>query len=115
MLWPQRIDDRTLSNLESSLGSYAAAGQLQQRPMPKGGGILKAEWWVPWEHNTLPDVEYVLQLEVGGGIPQFLTQPIMVETVKSLFNHAKKVFTDEEGMAPWLKNEEDLKNDLMLE
>jgi predicted phage terminase large subunit-like protein len=61
LLWPQRIDDKTLSNLESSLGSYAAAGQLQQRPMPKGGGILKAEWWVPWEHNTLPDVEYVLQ------------------------------------------------------
>ena len=61
LLWPERIDDKTLSNLESSLGSYASAGQLQQRPMPKGGGILKAEWWVPWEKNELPDVEYVLQ------------------------------------------------------
>lgn len=61
LLWPERIDAKTLGNLERSLGSYASAGQLQQRPMPKGGGILKAEWWVPWEKDELPDIEYVLQ------------------------------------------------------
>jgi predicted phage terminase large subunit-like protein len=61
LLWPERIDEKTLQNLEKSLGSYASAGQLQQRPMPKGGGILKAEWWVPWEKNYLPEIEYVLQ------------------------------------------------------
>ena len=61
LLWPERIDDKTLDSLEKSLGSYASAGQLQQRPMPKGGGILKAEWWVPWEKEDLPDIEYVIQ------------------------------------------------------
>ena len=61
LLWPERIDVKTLDSLEKSLGSYASAGQLQQRPMPKGGGILKAEWWVPWEKDDLPDIEYVLQ------------------------------------------------------
>jgi len=61
LLWPQRVDEDTLSQLERSLGSYASAGQLQQRPMPKGGGILKAEWWVPWEKPDLPDIEYVIQ------------------------------------------------------
>ena len=61
LLWPERIDEKTLQNLEKSLGSYASAGQLQQSPMPKGGGILKAEWWVPWEENYLPEIEYVLQ------------------------------------------------------
>jgi hypothetical protein len=35
LLWPERIDDKTLSNLERSLGTYAAAGQLQQRPSPR--------------------------------------------------------------------------------
>jgi predicted phage terminase large subunit-like protein len=60
-LWEKRIDEKTLKNLEQSLGSYASAGQLQQRPMPKGGGILKAEWWVEWEKDTLPDIEYLLQ------------------------------------------------------
>jgi predicted phage terminase large subunit-like protein len=61
LLWPERIDEKTLGSLEKSLGTYAAAGQLQQRPMPKGGGILKAEWWVPWEKQDLPDIEYVIQ------------------------------------------------------
>jgi hypothetical protein len=62
LLWPERIDDKTLSNLERSLGTYAAAGQLQQRPSPKGGGILKASWWVPWESEEMPkNIEYVLQ------------------------------------------------------
>tara|TARA_R100000697_G_scaffold112412_1_gene130037 strand:+ start:423 stop:1700 length:1278 start_codon:yes stop_codon:yes gene_type:complete len=61
LLWPERVDEKTLSNLERSLGTYASAGQLQQRPMPKGGGILRAEWWVPWDKPDLPDIEYVLQ------------------------------------------------------
>ena len=61
LLWEERIDKKTLDNIEKSLGSYASAGQLQQRPMPKGGGILKAEWWVGWDKPDLPDIEYVLQ------------------------------------------------------
>ena len=61
LLWPERIDEITLNSLDKSLGSYAAAGQLQQRPMPKGGGILRSEWWVPWEKNDLPEVEYIIQ------------------------------------------------------
>jgi len=61
LLWPERIDEKTLSTLERSLGSYASAGQLQQRPSPKGGGILRASWWVPWEKPDLPEIEYVLQ------------------------------------------------------
>ncbi len=61
LLWPDRIDGPTLSKLARSLGTYASDGPLQQRPMPKGGGILKAEWWVPWENDDLPDIEYVIQ------------------------------------------------------
>ena len=61
LLWPDRLDEGTLMKLERSLGAYASAGQLQQRPMPKGGGILRAEWWVPWDGDDLPDIEYVIQ------------------------------------------------------
>jgi predicted phage terminase large subunit-like protein len=62
LLWPARFGEKELSVLERSLGSYAAAGQLQQRPSPKGGGILKASWWVPWESEEMPkNIEYVLQ------------------------------------------------------
>ena len=38
------------------------------------------------------DVEYVLQLEIGGGVPNFLTTPVVVDTVKSLFTTAKAEF-----------------------
>ena len=61
LLWPERLDEGTLMKLERSLGTYASAGQLQQRPMPKGGGILRAEWWVPWDGDDLPDIEYIIQ------------------------------------------------------
>jgi len=43
------------------------------------------------------DVEYVLQLEIGGKIPTFLTTPIVTETVKSLFNHAKEIYSGKGG------------------
>ena len=61
LLWPERFGEKEMSTLERSLGSYAAAGQLQQRPSPKGGGILKASWWVPWEKEDMPEVSYVIQ------------------------------------------------------
>ena len=62
LLWPERFGEKELSTLERGLGSYAAAGQLQQRPSPKGSGILKSSWWVPWEKENLPDnIEYVIQ------------------------------------------------------
>jgi hypothetical protein len=38
------------------------------------------------------DVEYVLQLDIGGAIPSFLTTPILIDTVKNLFDTAQKEF-----------------------
>jgi len=51
LLWPNRIDESTLDKLEQSLGMYAASGQLQQRPSPKGGSILKQVWWREWDFD----------------------------------------------------------------
>lgn len=46
------------------------------------------------------DVEYVLQLDIGGSIPSWLTTPVMIDTVKSLFKVAEKQFAlGEEGPA----------------
>ncbi len=45
LLWPQRFGREEVEGLKRSLGSYAAAGQLQQRPSPAEGGILKRHWW----------------------------------------------------------------------
>jgi hypothetical protein len=44
LLFPGRYSERAVRELESDLGPYGAAGQLQQRPSPKGGGELRREW-----------------------------------------------------------------------
>lgn len=49
LLWPDRIGPAELSELKTRLGSYKSAGQLQQRPAPAEGGILKRAWW-RWHH-----------------------------------------------------------------
>ena len=43
------------------------------------------------------DVEYVLQLEIGGAIPKWMTAPIVSESVKNMFNHAKDVYGGKDG------------------
>lgn len=44
LLFPERFPEESVAELEKSLGSYGAAGQLQQRPAPRGGGIIKEAW-----------------------------------------------------------------------
>lgn len=43
LLWPDHFTEEALSALEARLGPYGSAGQLQQRPSPRGGGIIKRE------------------------------------------------------------------------
>lgn len=48
LLWSERMDETELAKLERKLGPYGTAGQLQQRPSPTEGGILKRWWWRFW-------------------------------------------------------------------
>ena len=61
LLWPDRFGQKELDRLKVTLGTYASAGQLQQRPSPKGGGIVRKDWWRLWEKDELPKFSYVLQ------------------------------------------------------
>jgi len=45
LLWPELFDEQRTSSLETELGSYATAGQLQQRPHPREGGLFKKSWF----------------------------------------------------------------------
>jgi hypothetical protein len=58
LLWPERFGAAEMESLKRSLGSYAAAGQLQQRPSPAGGGLLKRHWFRFWQPQgaNLPPV-----------------------------------------------------------
>ncbi len=58
LLWPERFGPNEIESLKISLGSYAAAGQLQQRPSPSGGGLIKRHWFRYWQPRgaNLPPV-----------------------------------------------------------
>ena len=60
LLWEDRFGEAEVTILEKQLGPWAAAGQLQQRPEPKGGGIIKREWWKPWESQNYPNMDLVI-------------------------------------------------------
>lgn len=45
LLWPDRFPRPALEELKTDLGPYGTAGQLQQRPSPAEGGMLKRHWW----------------------------------------------------------------------
>jgi hypothetical protein len=49
------------------------------------------------------DVEYLLQMDIGGGLPNFMTTPAISDAVKKLFTHAKGYFEGED-IELFLKN-----------
>jgi hypothetical protein len=54
---------------------------------------LFATTLVPTSESSF-DVEYVLQLEIGGKIPTWLTTPIVTDSVKRMFKCAKNVYAN---------------------
>lgn len=43
LMWPARIAEPAVKVIEDFLGEIGTAGQLQQRPIPRGGGIVRDE------------------------------------------------------------------------
>lgn len=54
----------------------------------RGKSHLFSTVLVPTSATTF-DAEYVLQLDIGGNIPTWMTTPIVTDSVKKLFEHAK--------------------------
>lgn len=45
LLFPERMPEWVVERDKKVMGSYAVAGQFQQSPTPRGGGIIKDKWW----------------------------------------------------------------------
>lgn len=60
LAWPERFDAKSVKELEANLGPWRSSGQLEQNPIPKGGGIIKREWWLKWEGKEHPGFSYIL-------------------------------------------------------
>mgnify|MGYP003109639817 CR=1 FL=1 len=79
ILWPERNTQVSLDKAKRSLGPYGVAGQLQQRPAPRGGGLFKEEYFAPlpiadtdmvkqvraWDRAVSLDGDYTAGAKVG--------------------------------------------------
>jgi predicted phage terminase large subunit-like protein len=71
LAWPERFSERAVDDMEDTLGSWATAAQHQQRPSPRGGGIIEYSYWRPYDQDTsvqwfgtqypkLPDMDFTV-------------------------------------------------------
>lgn len=76
LFFPERFSEKTVKNLELTLGQYATAGQLQQRPSPPGGGILKIDRFQLWPTSReLPVFDFVVQSVDGAYTKDTMNDP----------------------------------------
>lgn len=62
LLWANRFGRDEIDQLKKQLGEYGASGQLQQRPSPAEGGLIKRDWFKLLESDKpLPKIMFVLQ------------------------------------------------------
>lgn len=59
-LWPERYSPEALNRREKQEGPFSWAAKYQQIPVPRGGGIIRAEWWQTWEKEAFPSFSTVL-------------------------------------------------------
>jgi len=59
--WPERFPPEAIAEAQA-MGDFAFAGQYQQRPEPRGGGIFKREYWNIWdpEDGRYPEFDFIV-------------------------------------------------------
>ena len=60
LMWPERFGPEEVSILERTMGPWASPGQLEQRPEPRGGGVIKRDWWNTWTNTVYPPFDFIL-------------------------------------------------------
>ena len=70
LLCDRRWDQGVVDDLERDMGPVGFAGQYQQRPVPRGGGIIPYNGWEYWDksvamiygrsENQFPEMDYIL-------------------------------------------------------
>lgn len=74
LIFPERFPASVVTRDKAVMGTFAVSGQFQQRPAPRGGGIIKREYWQSWDIDValqwgyaskerkliFPDFDYLL-------------------------------------------------------
>jgi predicted phage terminase large subunit-like protein len=87
LAWPERMDESVVDELEHTLGPYAFSSQYQQRPTPRGGGIIKDKWWNVWDE----DYAIRLGLQNQGDVLKFPAFEFVVASLDTAFNKGQEI------------------------
>ena len=60
-VWPEYWELEELEKIKASIPIRNWSAQYMQNPTSEEGAILKREWWQPWEKETLPNLQHVIQ------------------------------------------------------
>ena len=60
LAWPERFTQKVCDDYKRDQGPHAWAGQFQQSPEPRGGSILKRNFWQVWKGDKYPHFEFIL-------------------------------------------------------
>ena len=68
LLWPTREGEAEIAQRKTELGAYGFAGQYQQSPSPRRGGMFKRDWWSFYDEfpTTLDEYAQSWDLAVKG-------------------------------------------------
>lgn len=87
LLWPERVGQKELKRLKKELKTaYAVAGQLQQRPSPGEGGIIKKKWFQRWDYPEPPHIEFSI-LSIDTAMSEDKEAAMSCATVWGVFEH----------------------------
>jgi predicted phage terminase large subunit-like protein len=60
LAWPERFPAHSVDELRRDKGPYAWAGQYQQSPEPRGGSIIKRDYWGIWNEEKYPGFDFIV-------------------------------------------------------
>lgn len=85
LLWPTRFTENTVASLEVELGTFGAASQLQQYPVPRSGGIVGEDDWMIWPEDpaTVDDLREFPGGAVALPLPEVTHVVLLLDTAMS--------------------------------
>ena len=61
LLWPEFWNKDELLKVKASLSPMKWNAQWQQNPTSEETAMIKREWWITWEEENVPKLDYIIQ------------------------------------------------------
>jgi len=99
LLWPDRFPAYDVARLEMELGPYAYAGQYQQTPAPRGGGLIREEWWQTYNKLMVDKLDLPVPVDDKGEPTEFPPFEFIVGSLDTAYTEKEE--NDPSALSIW--------------